>query len=156
MQNQAVVCASTPKVPTKQVLSALQVFSKNQRIFNFLGETSTVLCNSDCTLFGFFLASRKRSRRKNTSNNHPSENTLENERCATNICYVLNARKRPQCPDQFSLTLFYSLNHPQQMISRNSLMDAPNELKFHDFVSFRIFLVPFKPFCKENFENLKK
>ena len=32
------------------------------------------------------------------------------------------------------------------MISLDSLVDAPNELKFHDFVSFNIFHVPLKPF----------
>jgi len=42
------------------------------------------------------------------------------------------------------------------MISRNSSVDAPNELKLHDFVSLKIFHVPLKLFFKENFENLKK
>ena len=41
------------------------------------------------------------------------------------------------------------------MISLDSLVDAPNELKFHDFVSFNIFHVPLKPFFKKILEILK-
>ena len=35
-------------------------------------------------------------------------------------------------------------------------MDAPNELIFHDFVSFIILKVPLTPFFRKEFENFEK
>ena len=46
-----------------------------------------------------------------------------------------------------------------QTIAHSSSSDAPNELRFHDFVSSNILEVLLRPFCKKNFgnfENLKK
>ena len=42
------------------------------------------------------------------------------------------------------------------MIPRDSSMDAPSELIFHDFVSFIILSVPLKPFFRKKFENFEK
>ena len=70
----------------------------------------------------------------------------------------------PTCKSSIAfLTLCYTgggtINTHVQMILRDALADAPNELIFHDFVSFNISQDPLRPFFKkisENFENSKK
>ena len=64
----------------------------------------------------------------------------------------------------FPLCLLLALFHtgggviepPWWMTSRDSSVDARNEFKFHDFVSFNIYHVPLKPFFKKIFWKFEK
>ena len=88
----------TPKMVQSRIKSATELlFSFNVPFGMYHNKDANTYCTVLSRFYPFWLFLlhayvRKRGRRKNTSNNQPSENTLDKERCATNICYVLNTR----------------------------------------------------------------